>query len=60
MITITQYILTGNETLQIPSGLLEDPFARHILLDPVCLRQDSANCLTTDNPYYSVSVVACN
>lgn len=59
MVTIARYVVTGNETLQIPSGLLKDPFARHILLDPVCLRQDSANCLTTQSPYYSVSVVTC-
>ena len=57
LVGVMQLIVNGNESLQIPSGLLDDPFARRILLDPVCLRQDSANCLATTNPFYSVSVL---
>ncbi|DBA94392.1 TPA: hypothetical protein ACH3X1_001997 [Trebouxia sp. C0004] len=34
------------------SGVLHDEFARHLLLDPVCLRQDPANCRAASDQYY--------
>lgn len=56
MVGVMQAIIFGSASLKLPSGLLNDAVARHILLDPVCLREDAANCLPTTSPFYSVSI----
>lgn len=50
-----QAILFGSAAAGVSAGILDDEYVRHLLLDPVCLRQDSANCRATTDPYYTVS-----
>ena len=50
-----QAILFGSAAEGISPGILDDEYVRHLLLDPVCLRQDSSNCRATTDTYYTVS-----
>ena len=59
MTGMMQAIIFGSASLALPSGLLNDAFARHMLLDPICLRKDPANCLPVASPFYAVST-ACH
>lgn len=52
-----QAILFGNAASGLEAGILEDSYARHLLLDPVCLRISAADCRATSDPYYAVSTL---
>ena len=51
-----QAILFGNAAAGLKAGILDDAYARHLLLDPVCLRINAADCRATTDPYYAVSM----
>ena len=55
LLTGTLQAVTLGSTSNGLAGILSNTYARHILLDPVCLRQVATNCRSTSDPYYSVS-----
>lgn len=51
---LLQAIVLGSGTLGYSTTLLTSSYARHLLLDPICLRHVAADCYSSSNPFYVV------
>lgn len=54
---LLQAIVLGDEAEGLSTTLLHSAYARHLLLDPVCLRHDPTKCYTSSDAFYVVSVL---